>query len=495
MSAPQPSRTEAARLIQQAVSHHRSGRPDLSVGIYKRILPAIAREPEALRLYAFALNDVGDVPGAIGVLGKAVKLSPMNPQLRVDLARILTSAARYDEAIAEADRSLAMRKDFTQGVHAKVVAMRRAGRASQAYAWLLGQIAGGRAMDSWIVDALAELAGEAGDPGPIIEALRRTLATPIAADERVPLLYKLGSLLDRAGQADEAFAAIAEASSLKGHAFDSAAHTEHVRALMAGWEGPVRSVGANERFSPVFIVGMPRSGTSLIEQILAAHPGVRAAGETDEVGAAARELGLARRPHGYVFSLESKSEPDLIGCSERMMAGIAKAAGGSTAQTLTEKLPGNIAQVGFLASLFPRARFIHCVRDYRDTILSCYFQSFAGALAYTDSVTACAHYAADTHELGRCWSGLFPDRYRFMRYNEVVGDLESQVRGLLGFLGLPFDEACLRYHESDRKVRTSSFEQATRPIYTTSIERWRPYARHLEPAVNVLRERGVPLEG
>lgn len=465
------------------------------MAIYKRMLPLIAREPDALRLYAFALNDVGDAEGALAVLGKAVKLGPMNPQLRVDLARILTSVARYDEAIVEADRALAMRKSFTQAVHARVVAMRRAGRASQAYQWLHGQITGPSTMDSWVVDALAELAGEAGDPGPIIEAIRRTLATPISPDDRVPLLYKLGSLLDKAGRADEAFAAIAEASALKGLVFDSAGHTAHVRELMASWLAAARTVGANDRFSPVFIVGMPRSGTSLIEQILAAHPLVRAAGETDEVGAAARSLGLARKPYGYVFSLESRSEQDLARGAERMTSGIARIAGGSPSQTLTEKLPGNIAQVGFLGSLFPRARFIHCVRDCRDTILSCFFQSFAGMLAYTDSIEACAHYAADTHELGRCWADLFPDRYRIVRYGDVVGDLESQTRGLLGFLGLPFDEACLRYHESDRKVRTSSFEQATKPIYTNSIERWRPYAAHLEPAVRVLTERGVPLEG
>ena len=448
------------------------------------------RDASVLRLYAIALIGAGRSKQAFSTLDKAIKLEPMNAQLRVDRARMLTEAGRYPEAVLETDRALAQQKDCTQAVHARVVAMRRMGETREAYEWLL-TVVDGIPEDSWIVDSYAEVSAEVDDLGPLLGALQRSLASEQDLTSQISLNYKIGNVLHRLKRYDEAFEAYKIANELNPTPFDIDLHRRHTQKLMQSWQSGPMAVEANESLEPIFVTGVPRSGTSLVEQILSAHSRVAGAGETVAVARAAQKLGVAMKPYGYVFGLEDQSEERLAEVGEMVVRGIEKLAGAESGQRVTDKMPENIMHVGFLASMFPRAKFVHCVRDIRDVCLSCYTREFTGYLPFTRDLTACAHYAADVTEIGQFWHELLPERVYPLHYKELVRNSESEISSLLDFVDLPMEESCLRHHESDRTVRTASFEQATKPIYTDGLARWRRYEKHLQPVFDVIQERGI----
>ncbi len=494
MQSRRPSNAEITRLIHEAVAHHRSGRPDRAVALYERVIPFLKKDPEALRLYAVALIGVGRVKQALIEIDRAIKLKPMHAQYRVDRARLLTMAGRYEESLVESDRGLAIQKGFVPAIHARVMAMRRLGRSAEAYAWLRPMLTESAQPDVLLVDALSELASETESIDEVVSILERTLAGELSPEIRQGLQFKLGEALDRVGRYREAFIAIDEANSYHHTRFDAELHRTQTQALIESWSDGPAPRPLNEDWQPVFVVGVPRSGTSLVEQLLSMHSSVAPAGETVETIKAAQSLGVRREPFGYVFSLESVDDQSMVRVGERMMRHLAQISGGSETQLLTDKMPENIMHIGFLASLFPRARFIHCLRDLRDTCLSCYFQDFSGALHYAFDLESCASYAVDAIRHSEHWKQIEPERIHTILYQDLVLNHEMTVRATLSFLGLEFEEACLAHDRSDRSIRTASFEQANKPIYTGSVGRWRHYEEHLGPVLDVLKSRGISLD-
>ncbi len=494
MQARRPTKDEITRLIRDAIAQHRAGRPDRAVAQFESIAPLVRKDAEALRYYSVALIGIGKVSRALTEIDRAIKLRPMQAQYRVDRARLLTMAGRYEEALLDADRALAIEKGSVAACHARVMALRRLGRSAEAYAWLRPMLAGHTEPDVLLVDALAELSRETENPAEVASILKDTLSREITPEMRQALQFKLGEILDREGRYDEAFSAISEANANHRVAFDAGLHRRQTRKLIESWKDGVTPRPVHEDAEPIFVVGLPRSGTSLVEQILSTHSAVASAGETVETIRAAKTLGVRREPYGYVFSLESVGEQDLVRVSGRMVRHLAQISGGKDWQRLTDKMPENVMHIGFLATLFPRARFVHCLRDLRDTCLSCFFQDFSGALHYAFDLEACASYAADVIRHSEHWKQIEPERIHTVRYRDLVHHHEETVRALLAFLGLEFEVACLSHDQSDRSIRTASFEQANQPIYTSSVGRWQHYEQHLGPVMDVLKHRGIRLD-
>lgn len=491
MQHRRPSSAEIARHIRDAVSLHRSGRPDRAVAVYEQIRPFLSKDPEALRMFAGALIGMGRVRQSLIEIDRAIKLRPMKAQYRVDRARILTTAGRFDEALTESERALAIQKDYSPAIHAKVMALRRLGRGTEAYTWLRPKLEGEAAPEVLLVDALAELARETENPDEVIALLERTLAGGVSPEMRQTLLFKLGEMQDRAGRYAEAFESIHEANSYHSTPFDADLHRKHTQELIESWSDGVKPRPINEDAQPIFVMGVPRSGTSLVEQILSMHPAVAPAGETVETIRAAKSLGIGREPFGYVYSLDERAQSDIALAGQRMIRNLAQISGGDPSLRFTDKMPENVMHIGFLASMFPNAQFVHCLRDPRDTCLSCYFQDFSGALHYAFDLESCASYTADAIVHAEHWNRLLPGRIHTVRYRDQIEQHEHTVRSLLAFLDLEFDEACLQHERSGRRVRTASFEQANKPLYRGSLKRWHHYEQELKPAIDVLRERGV----
>jgi hypothetical protein len=250
--------------------------------------------------------------------------------------------------------------------------------------------------------------------------------------------------------------------------------------------GPVSAVegGGNPSQAPVFIVGMPRSGTSLIEQIAAGHSQVFGAGELRDASNIADALEARARDRAA-----QEVDPDLASrLADAYLAKLLSLGAGKT--RVIHKLPDNIIHLGVVGVLFPAARIIFCRRDPRDTILSCYFRKFDAEISWAYDLVDCGHRALEIERLAEHWRRVLPQQMLTIDYEAMVADLEGQSRRLIEFLGLDWEPACLDFHKTDRPVLTASGWQVRQPIYPQSVGRWRHYERHIGPLLEVLAPGG-----
>ena len=252
----------------------------------------------------------------------------------------------------------------------------------------------------------------------------------------------------------------------------------------------------NKRKRPVFIVGMPRSGTSLLEQILASHPSVHAAGELQDIPDIAVSLpSRLGSSLPYPVCLE-KATQGVVDDIARSYLKKLEALSPKSATVVTDKMPDNFRHLGLIQLLFPKALVIHCVRDPMDTCLSCYFQNFSGEHDYSYNLRNLGTYYRLYERLMRHWKRVLNLKILDVRYEELVMGTEETTRNILDFCGLPWNARCLEFHKTRRAVVTSSYDQATQPIYHGSLRRWVHYQPYLEPLCNGLQiqvpETAVP---
>ncbi len=220
------------------------------------------------------------------------------------------------------------------------------------------------------------------------------------------------------------------------------------------------------------LLGMPRSGTSLLEQILDSHPAIVGAGELRDIP----RMALRWRQGADADTLRSLAEEHL----ERLR----RLAPG--ARIVIDKMPHNFQHLGLIARLYPQSPILYCVRDPRDNCLSIFQQNFVAKHAYAhDLADLGQHYRAHVQITER-WRTIIPNPMLTVRYEDVVADLRGQVERVLDFLGLPFADACLEFYQNPRKVRTASKDQVTQPLYTSSVSRWKAYEHHLAPLFHAL---------
>ncbi len=312
-----------------------------------------------------------------------------------------------------------------------------------------------------------------------IPALQAALATPnLPAPERVELLFALARQQEAQGAYDPAFAAAREANGIvraalaaAGRGFDRARLHRDIGRIAAAFPAGGFGAGADPTEAPVFIVGMPRAGSSLVEQIAASHSKVFGAGEQDGIGRIAAQLGWSPNPRWTPQALKE--------AARAYLAPIARQARG--AARIIDKMPDNIFQLGLIAHLFPKARVIFCVRDKRDVAISCFFQHFAAPLGFDTDLADCAFRMAELERLVAHWRAALPLRQMTLSYEALLQNPEAESRRLIEFLGLEWEAACLDFHQTKREVRTASWSQVRQPLYQSSSGRWRHYATHLPP--------------
>ncbi len=259
--------------------------------------------------------------------------------------------------------------------------------------------------------------------------------------------------------------------------YDPAEHEEFVDRLLEGF-GPdffSRTAGMGlATHRPVFVFGLPRSGTTLIEQVLASHSQVHGAGELRF----AREtwnsipivLGRTERPLDCVAGLDQTA---ILRLAQRHESQLTALTGGAT-QRIVDKMPDNYLHLGFLAALFPGASFIHCRRDLRDVAVSCWMTDFR-SIPWANDMGHVATRFRQYRRVMEHWNKVLPAPMLEVDYEETVADLERVARRLVAWCGLPWEPACLRFHETQRPIRTASVTQVRQPIYGTSVARWRNY--------------------
>jgi len=327
-----------------------------------------------------------------------------------------------------------------------------------------------------------------------LDRVERRLEDPLLTPgEQAELNFAMGKICDDCELYDKAFRHYRRANTLVRPAFDRSLFETMLNQWMSAFTRErfaAATPGGSPSETPVFVLGMPRSGTTLVEQILASHPQVHGAGELTDLTEISDRLASDRQlSPPYPLCLFNMPQSRLAELAEWYLARRREEA--PEALRVTDKMPANFLMVGLIARLFPNARVIHCVRDPRDVCLSCYFADFITRPVYAYDLEDLGFFHRMHDRLMDHWRAVVPIRMMQVRYEELIVRPEEISRKLVDFCGLDWDDRCLRFFENARPVRTSSGWQVRQPIYTTSVGRWRDYAKHLGPLFKAL---GLPPE-
>jgi tetratricopeptide (TPR) repeat protein len=455
---------------------------------------ALAVRPDfalALNNRGVALRDLNRPAEALADHDRALGLEPDYAEAHNNRASALKDLDRPAEALASYDRALALKPDYAAASDNKGILLTELGRfeeASSAIEWAIA-LAPARVRSYYNLTQCKRLAPD--DPHfSAMEDLARDLPS-LAVDEQIDLHFALGKALSDVGDHAESFRRLLGGNTLKRKrtVYDEAATLdvfERTRAVFS--EQLMRSAeGLGEPSAvPLFIVGMPRSGTTLVEQILASHPAVFAAGETDEFARALieleRDVGGAPRFPEAVLRMSGQQFRQLGSNYIRRLTTVAPAA-----RRITNKTPENFRFIGLIRLALPNARIIHARRDPMDTCLSCFSKLFAGNLPYTYDLAELGRYYRAYEALMAHWRSVAAqDVMLDVQYEDVVADLEGQARRIVAHCGLDWDARCLDFHLTERSVRTASATQVRQPIYSSSVGRWRAYEPFLFPLIDGL---------
>ncbi|MEZ6241919.1 MAG: sulfotransferase [Phycisphaerales bacterium] len=502
--------TTLAEALQEVQRLIRMGDYRHAGGLTYQLVEQAPDNPPVLALHGTVLARLGRYDEAVPFIERALDAQPeptVAIRLTNELAQLRMNQGRTDDAIAVLDRGLESNPDAPFLIGTKTEAMLFLGRRDEAEKFLSAAIERGVTHIS-VAMALARLRLTGGDPKDAIDALTPFVEQPgLAASQLAMALGRLGELHDRAGNYEQAFACHRRAANLIPAEFDTAAHSRAVSTIIQNWTpANVAKVKRPDDTStaPVFIVGMPRSGTSLVEQILSCHPDVFACGELDTMFFIARKIlggtadtfrPLVEKPtaiKGKQLEVAAQVyEQKLTRTIEREARNRGQEPPAHLPKRVTDKQPLNFYNLGPIALMFPEAHVIHCVRDPRDTCLSCYFSQFTNYHPYAYDLENLAAYYRDYDRLMKHWTSALTKapinlKLTELRYESLVADQEGETRRLLEFLGLPWDDACLRHHESDRVTRTLSNDQVRKPVYAGSVGRYKHYAKHIKSLTDAL---------
>jgi len=329
-----------------------------------------------------------------------------------------------------------------------------------------------------------------------IELLEKLVVRPDLAGNRdvlIPLHFELGRLLDAAGDYDRAFAYIRQGNKLVRSTFNPAGYAGFVDEAIATFNQDFLRRAPRAQHAAdhlIFIVGMPRSGTTLIEQILDSHPQVFGCGELQDIGIIANRLPDAQgAEHPYPRGVVFLNEETCTQLAQQYLQRVKALSGG--ADFVTDKMPENFQFLGLIALLFPGAKVIHSLRDPIDTCLSCYFQNFRfqdSALGFSTDLGHLGSYYKQYQRLMAHWRATLDIAMLEVNYEALVADQETVTRQMLEFCGLPWDEQCMKFYDSGRTAATASYNQVRQPMYRKSVQRWKRYERHLEPLIKALAD-------
>lgn len=472
----------APALLALGHSLHTTGRYQAAVRCFMRLVELRPDDPAAHTGLGAAAQMLGDLVRARDAYLRAVELAPDYPDAHSNLGTVHQGLRDLDAADVAYRRALELAPGHQDALAGFASSLDRRGRYQEALDLLEPHVVEDDVSPELVISA-ADAGRHLGRNGYAGVLLEKLLGRPgLAAAPRQRAHFLLGGVKDSAGEYDAAFEHFAAGNSMKPAAFNRAEYQQDVERLLEVFapsrlDALARIDESSER--PVFVVGMPRSGTSLLEQILACHPDIAGAGELTDLGRLAIGLGAARGVR-FPDSVRDATAADLRGAADdylSVLAGI-----DPDAARVIDKTPANHLFLGLIERLFPRARVLHCVRHPLDTALSCYSQNFAGqGIPFSYDLEDIALYYNGYLRVMAHWREHCGLEMCDVVYEELVTDQESVSRAAVEFLGLPWDSRCLRFHEAKRTVATASHAQVRRPMYASSLGRFEHYRHHLGP--------------
>jgi len=449
-------------LARQNYAHalSRRQRHDEAIAQVDKLLVDEPGNPQYRLLKASYLVQKGDHAEALKIYEDLVAAYPNQASAQMNFAHTLKAVGRLDEAIDAYRRSVQLRPS-----------------TGEVY-WSLANLKTYQFDDDEITAMRREILPEGGDP-----------------DDQAHLLFALGKALEDRGEYGEAFACYEKGNRIRSgqHRHDARINVfntaRQIKALDAAFFGEREGWGCPTP-DPIFVVGLPRAGSTLLEQILASHSQVEGTTELPDIIAISRRLAQRSRQH------PAGRYPEIL---HELTASQARELGESYIEStriqrhgapfFIDKMPNNFQHIGLIHLILPNAKIIDARRHPMAGCFSCFKQLFAQGQTFTYNLADLGHYYRDYVKLMDHWDDVLPGRVHRVQYEDMVADTENQIRALLDYCGLEFEESCLRFYETRRAIRTPSSEQVRQPVYTAGLEQW----RNFEPWLGPLKEALGPL--
>jgi tetratricopeptide (TPR) repeat protein len=444
---------------QNPVYLNNLGRLYLDLDLIELALPPLTR--------ALSINPrLGETLWAIGEyyrdLGKAEKGLPyLDKALKIEPDNVMVKSARGEslEALGRADEAKKVFDSLLKVPRLKPISLFR-----------LSQI------------------GKPKTDSPLFTEAQASLESPDYSDgERSRLHSALAHLHENSGDYARAFEQFERANLTQNLTFDIGNYRAWVdlliQALTPAFFAKRRDVGHPSDL-PVFVVGMPRSGTTLTEQIIASHPEAGGAGELGRLRRFAQRLDYQKNPPKFGETFDALGKKKILELADNFVDLLKFHAPG--VRRVVDKMPHNFETLGFIALLFPNARVIHCRRNPADTCWSCYQNRLNSSHAYSKDLTTLGLYYREYMRLMEHWRKVLPIPIYESRYEELTSEPEASVRKLLDYVGLSWNPACLEFYKGGATVSTISRQQVRQPVYRSSVERWRRYEKQLAPLIEAL---------
>ncbi len=449
-----------------------AGQYDAAIRMLREVLKQSPRDVQVLRMLGHSLMMIDSPVEAIRHLTFASKLDPKNPDLLCDLASALRRMDEMRKAHQAADSALKLAPNYARAIMTKARLLQSHGQFQRAYE-LIDQ-ALEKKFDPMLIATYGQLCRELKYQDKGIDMMRKALETPtLTRAARTDILMVLGHLLDSVGEYDEAFECFRKGNTMSGEP----SHV-NVEKYLERWDPELfRDMPSSgvDGSRAVFIVGMPRSGTTLTEQIIASHPCAGGIGESLLIGTFTRDKELDAFDQSYI---DQSAKEYLEMLSEHFPD--------RSIKRVCDKMPENYYYLGFITKALPGAHIIHCKRDPIDTCLSIYFQRFGPRLTYATDLEHCAKQYLVYTKVMEHMTERFGIEVHDAVYEQTTTDPEGSIRAMLDYVGLPFDRACMEFHKSKKAVHTASVAQIRKPMYTSSMQRWKHYEKHIGSMIEIL---------
>jgi tetratricopeptide (TPR) repeat protein len=457
-----------------------------SVQLYERALEIQPDNALVHRHLGASLQRMGQIEKSINCFEQAIRLRPDYVKARINLARALSQLGKAEEALVPLEEAIDLEKDNGEAHIQLASTFRQLGQTELAVErleqFLTNRPAYGEAYyQISMIRPKREL----------ISVVEKLLSNGCPKVDTIYCHFALGNLFNNSKSFDQAFSHFLMANALQRETFTyHAGDTRQVvdrliKVYCKDFFQSKRQFGSASRL-PVFILGMPRSGTTLIEQILSSHALVHGAGETETFPelnrSIAQQLEYARPSPECMSLMDGKMVEE---CSARYLRRWALHC--PTAARITDKFPHNFLEIGLIKTLFPDARIIHCQRNPLDNCTSLFFHCFTTFKASFE-LTELGQYYLQYQRLMSHWQQLFPGEIFTMQYEDLVLDQERVSKQLIEYIGLEWDERCLDFQNNERNVYSPSNMQVRQPMYQSSMNRWKLYEKQLQPLIEVLQQ-------
>lgn len=477
------------QLLQDAVRCHKKHDLARAELLYKEILTKEPNHVDATHYLALIAQEVGRHDIAVLLLEKTASICPEDANIRYNLGLSLQHMDKLEEAKLQYFQAIKLNQNSAPPYNNLGVIYQQEGDHQKANTLFEKAIT----IDPGFADAYYNLSiGDSYKKKPnFLNKIEKLLEqNDLAKNAEIVCHFALGKIYDDLGLYDQAFMHYKNGNDLKETGFNIPAYEKYINSITQTFKPEIIKKGEAIKKSAndiIFIVGMPRSGTTLIEQIISSHHSVTAGGELGLIGDYIDDLdNIVTINEPYPHCASTLDQMQLDSLSSRLLIDLERKYPGHS--IITDKTPINFLHIGFITLLFPQSKIIYCQRDPLDVCLSCYFQNFNRQHHYSNNLKTLGQFYNLQSRLMNHWQAIIPERILTVQYEQLVSNGEEEIRRIIDFCQLEWDDECLKFDRKSGKVKTASNWQVRQPLYNSSVRRWKNYEIHIQELIDAINQ-------